>query len=341
MEKGPSKPLANDKIETLYPEIEPHDHGLLEVGEGQRLYWEACGNPQGKPALVLHGGPGSGCTAEMRRYFDPAAYRVVLFDQRGCGRSRPHASAALPDLAANTTWHLLADIERLRLHLGLERWLVFGGSWGSTLALLYAECHPQQVTELVLWGVATTRRAEIDWLYRGGVAPLLPEAWARFRAGVPPAERDGDLIEAYHRLLFHSDAAVCARAAADWHAWDFALFSPDPAAQPGLLWLQPAFQLARARLCAHYFRHDAWLEDGLLLKQAGKLAGLPGVMVHGRLDLGSPLVTAWELAQAWPAGELVIVSDAGHSTQHPGMSAALVAATDRFAWHCQTDSDGR
>jgi len=314
----------------LYPEIEPHDHGMLDVGEGNLVYWEVCGNPNGKPAVVLHGGPGSGCSTGVRRYFDPKAYRIVLFDQRGCGRSMPHASDLRTDLAVNTTEHLLADMEHLRQHLGIDQWLLFGGSWGSTLGLAYAERNPQRVTEIVLAGVTTTRRSEIDWLYRG-VAPLFPAQWARFRAGVPPAERDGDLVAAYHRLLQDPDPAIHMKAAKDWCEWESALVSVDPDAKPEPRRLQPAFQLAFARIVTHYFHNNAWLEDGILLRRAGLLANIPGILIHGRLDLGSPLVTAWELAQAWPNSELVIVSGAGHSSTDPGMSEAIIAATDRFA----------
>jgi proline iminopeptidase len=303
---------------------------MLEVGDGNHVYWEVCGNPDGKPAVVLHGGPGSGCSTGMRRYFDPRAYRIVLFDQRGCGRSTPHASDPATDLTVNTTRHLIADIELLRQHLGVDRWLVFGGSWGSTLGLAYAQRHPHRVSEIVLIGVTTTRRSEIDWLYRE-VAPLFPEQWARFRAGVPAAERDGDLVEAYHRRLHSPDPAVRAKAAKDWCDWESALVSIDPDARREPRRLQPAFQLAFARIVTHYFRHNAWLEDGILLRQAVSLAGIPGVMIQGRLDLAGPLVTAWELAQAWPGGELVIVNGAGHSSTDPGMSEAVVAATGRFA----------
>ena len=314
----------------LYPEIEPYAHGMLDVGDRNRVYWEICGNPSGKPAVVFHGGPGSGCSTETRRYFDPTAYRVVLFDQRGCGRSTPHASDPATNLSVNTTEHLLNDSERLRDHLSIDRWLLFGGSWGSTLALAYAERHPHRVTEIVLAAVTTTRRAEIDWLYRG-VAPLFPAQWARFRAGVPAAERDGDLVAAYYRLLQDPDPAIRTKAAQDWCAWEAALVSVDPDAAPETRRLQPAFQLAFARIVTHYFHHSAWLEDGVLLRRASTLARIPGILVHGRLDLGSPLVTAWELAQAWPSSELVVVGGAGHSSTDPGMSEALVAATDRFA----------
>ena len=314
----------------LYPEIEPYDHGMLDVGDGNRVYWEVCGNPDGKPALVLHGGPGSGCSTGMRRYFDPAAYRIVLFDQRGCGRSTPHASDLSIDLSVNTTGHLLGDIEHLRQHLSIDRWLVFGASWGSTLGLAYAERHPHRVTAIILAGVTTTRPSEIEWLYRG-VAPMFPEAWARFRAGVPAAERDGDLVEAYHRLLQHPDSNIHLQAAKDWCDWEFALVSVDLDAKPEPRRLQPAFQLAFARLVTHYFRHRAWLEDSVLLRRAASLAGIPGVLIHGRLDLAAPLVTAWELARAWPGSELVIVNRAGHGASEPDMSEAIIAATDRFA----------
>lgn len=318
-------------MSTLYPEIEPYSDGTLATDDGHRIYWETCGNPAGKPAIVLHGGPGSGCTPHMRRFFAPAAYRIVLFDQRGCGRSSPHASEPDVDLSTNTTWHLVADMERLRQQLGIDRWLIFGGSWGSTLALAYAERHPERVSEIVLWGIAMTRRSEIDWLYRG-VAPLFPAEWARFVAGVPEAERTGDLVEDYHRLLHSPNAAVRAQAARAFHEWEWALFTVmEPDATPGDRWLDPRFQLARARMVTHYFRHGAWLEEGLLLREAHRLSGIPGVMVHGRMDVGSPLQAAWELAQAWPDGELVIVGGAGHSTNDAGMDAAIVAATDRFA----------
>jgi proline iminopeptidase len=317
-------------LTVLYPEIEPYDHGMLDVGDGNCVYWEVCGNPSGKPAVVLHGGPGSGCSTGARRYFDPQSYRIVLFDQRGCGRSMPHASDLRTDLSVNTTAYLLADMEHLRQYLGIDQWLLFGGSWGSTLGLAYAERNPQRVTEIVFVGVTTTRRVEIDWLY-GGVAPLFPEQWARFRAGVPPTERDGDLVAAYHRLLQDPDPTIHMKAAKDWCEWESALVSVDPDAPPDPRRLQPAFQLAFARIVTHYFHHNAWLEDGILLRQAGALAHIPGILVHGRLDLCSPLVTAWELAQAWPDSELVIVSGAGHSSSDPGMSEVLIAATDRFA----------
>ena len=313
----------------LYPAIEPYESGMLAVGDENAIYWEICGNPTGKPVVVLHGGPGSGCTPGMRQFFDPNAYRIILFDQRNCGRSIPHASDPKTDLSLNTTDHLLADMEALREFLNIERWLLFGGSWGSTLALAYAQRYIGHVTEIVLFGVTTTRQSEIDWLYRG-VAPLFPEQWARFRAGVPEAERDSDLIEAYYRLLHDPDPVVRAKAARDFHDWEAASLLVDPDAQPSERWSQPDFQMARARICTHYFRKRAWLEDDMLLRNAHKLAGIPGIMVHGRLDLMAPLITPWKLAQAWPGSELVIINNAGHSPSEGGMSAAIVAATNRF-----------
>ncbi|MEO8607020.1 MAG: prolyl aminopeptidase [Chloroflexota bacterium] len=313
-----------------YPEIEPFEQGMLDVGDGNRIYWEVSGKPDGKPVVVIHGGPGSGCTAGMRRFFDPAMYKIVLFDQRNCGRSTPHASDPQVDLAANTTEHLIADMEKIRQHLGIERWMLYGGSWGSTLGLAYAEQFPERVTEMVIAGVTTTRQSEIEWLY-SGIAPLFPEQWEHFRAGVPESERDGDLVAAYYRLLHDVDAEVRAKAALNFHDWEIGLMSLDPDAKPSGRWLVADWRMARARICTHYFHHRAWLEDGILLREAGKLAGIPGVLIHGRLDLGSPLVTAWELARVWPSSELVVVKNASHSTSDPGMGEAIITATDRFA----------
>jgi proline iminopeptidase len=312
-----------------YPPIEPYEHGLLDVGDGNRMYWETSGNPDGKPALVVHGGPGSGSGPGNRRYFDPAHYRVVLFDQRGCGQSTPHASDPATDMSVNTTEHLLADMERLREHLGIERWTLYGGSWGSTLILAYAERHPQRVSEVVLLGVTMTRRSEIDWLYRG-VRRFFPEQWARFCAGVPEEERD-DLVGAYARLMEDPDPAVREKAAADWVAWEDAVISLESAGTPNAYSArQGDTRLAFVRICSHYFSNGAWLEDGALLRDAGRLAGIPGVLFHGRLDLGSPLGTAWELAQAWPDSELVVVGDSGH-TGSETMKAMILETTDRFA----------
>ncbi|MCO5998242.1 prolyl aminopeptidase [Actinoallomurus rhizosphaericola] len=312
----------------LYPETEPYDQGMLDVGDGHRVYWEVCGNPDGRPAVALHGGPGSGCGPWWRRYFDPGAYRVVLFDQRGCGRSTPHASAPVVDLSTNTTDHLIADIELLRGHLGIDRWLVLGGSWGSTLGLAYAERHPERVGELILFAVALTGRREVEWITHD-VGRIFPEQWARFRDGVPAADRDGSLAEAYSRLLHDPDPAVREKAAQDWCAWEDAHVAVLPDHRPDPRYDDPAFRMCFARLVTHYWRHAGFLEDGALLRDAGRLAGIPGVLIHGRLDVSSPLQAAWELAQVWPDGELVVVDDAGHGGG--GMRDAIVAATDRFA----------
>jgi len=303
---------------------------MLDVGDGNVVYWEACGNPDGKPALVVHGGPGSGCGTGSRRYFDPERYRVILFDQRGCGRSIPHASDPATDMAVNTTHHLIADMERLREHLGIDRWLLYGGSWGSTLILAYAERYPQRVSEIVIVGVTTTRRSETEWLYRG-VRRFFPEAWDRFRAGVPEADRDGDLVSAYARLLEDPDPDVRGRAATDWLTWEDAVISLEENGTPGAYSDRPPdASLAFVRICSHYFSHDAWLEEDELLRNAGRLAGIPGVLIHGRQDMGSPLGTAWELAQAWPDAELIVVRDSGH-TGSETMKHRILETLDRFA----------
>ncbi len=315
----------------LYPEIKPYEHGMLEVGDGNLVYWETCGNPRGKPAVVLHGGPGSGCAAWHRRLFDPTVYRVVLFDQRGCGRSTPHASEPDTDLASNNTSNLIADIELLRQRLDVERWLVFGGSWGSTLVVAYAERYPARVTEMILFGVTTGRRKEFDWLFRGGVAVFFPEQWERLRTAVPLAERDGDLVEAYYRLLQDPDPAVRRRAALEWCMWESATPAWPPTRGLARRFTDPAFALAFARLVTHYVRHDAWIEDGSLLRDAAVLVDIPGILVNGRFDFQAPIANAWELKRAWPRAELVIVDDAGHSPDTPGFTQELIRATDHFA----------
>jgi proline iminopeptidase len=312
-----------------YPEIEPHEHGMLDVGDGNLVHWEACGNPDGKPAVVVHGGPGSGCSTGHRRSFDPRRYRVVLFDQRGCGRSTPHAGDPATDLAVNTTEHLIADLERLREHLGVDRWLMFGGSWGSTLILAYAQRFPERVSEIVIVSVTTTRRSEIDWLYRG-VGRFFPEAWERFRDGAPEAERD-DLVAAYTRLVESPNPETRERAVAGWLAWEDAVISLEANGSPGAYSDRPSdAQRALVRICAHYFSHGAWLEDGVLLREAGRLAGIPGVLIHGRHDLGGPVDTAWALARSWPDSKLIVVDDAGH-TGSEATTRHLLAALDRFA----------
>ena len=312
----------------MYPPIEPYQTGRLDVGDGHSLYWEVCGNPAGKPAVVLHGGPGSGCTPGSRRYFDPARYRIVLFDQRNAGRSTPWAGEPEVDLSANTTPHLLRDLERLREHLGIGRWLVHGGSWGVTLALAYAEAFPARVTELVLLAVTSPDRWLLDWITRD-MGRVFPREWDRFRAGVPEEDRDGDLAAAYSRLLHDPDPAVRAKAAQDWCDWEDTHVSLAPDAAPSMSVMEPARQLAVARVVTHYWGNGCFLDDGQLLRDAGRLAGIPGVMVHGRYDVSGPLDVAWRLHQAWPGSELVVLGDAGHGGG--SMSDAVVAATDRFA----------
>jgi proline iminopeptidase len=303
---------------------------MLAVGDGNLVYWEVCGNANGKPALVVHGGPGSGCGTGTRRSFDPDRYRVVLFDQRGCGRSTPHASDPATDMSVNTIGHLLADMERLREHLGIEQWLLYGGSWGSTLILAYAERHPERVSEIVIPGVTTSRRSEIDWLYRGA-SRFFPEEWERFRAGVPESERDGDLLAEYARLMESPDGAVRDTAAADWVAWEDAVISQEPHGTPDAYSSRPpAAQLALVRICAHYFSHGAWLEEGALLRDANRIAGIPAMLIHGRLDMSSPLGTAWELARAWPDAKLIVIGDSGHAGSD-AMKSEILGALDRFA----------
>lgn len=313
-----------------YPPIEPYDSGLLDVGDDQLLYYEQCGNPAGKPLVVVHGGPGGGWSAGSRRLADPAAYRIVLYDQRGCGRSTPHAGEHDTSLATNTTSHLIADLERLREHLGIERWLVFGASWGTTLGLAYAERYPERVTELILAAVALTRRSDVDWLY-GGLRRFLPEEWARYRDAVPAGLRDGDLTQVYDELLNSPDPDLRQRAADAWMAWEDAVVSLDNGAAGtagSVKRADPRYRLAFARLCAHYFSHGAWLAENQLIEQAHRVHGIPGLLVHGRFDPQGPLEAAWQLARAWPDAELVVVEDAGHTS--PAIGQAIVAATDRF-----------
>lgn len=307
--------------------------GLLEVGDDHRVRWEVSGPVDAPVAVALHGGPGSAASPSMRSWFDADRHRVVLLDQRACGGSTPHAADPDTSLASVTVHALVDDLELLRQRLGVDRWLVAGHSWGSTLALAYAERYPDRVRGLVLVGVTTTRRAEIDWLYRD-LAAVFPAEWERFVAGVPDGERADDLVASYHRVLEGDDAAARQRAADAWCAWDLASVSTAPA-EPGVGWParydDPRYRLARARLCAHVFHHGVGLHDGQLLAGAHRLAGIRGVMVQGRLDLQAPLRTAWELARAWPDGQLVVVDDAGHATTDGGMGEAIRAATDRFA----------
>jgi proline iminopeptidase len=312
----------------VYPPVDPYDHGMLSVGDGHDVYWETCGNPDGKPAVVLHGGPGSGCTPGLRSLFNPESYRVALFDQRGSGRSTPHSSESTADMSSNTTEHLLGDMERLRRHLGIERWLVYGRSWGTTLGLAYAERYPERVSEMVLAAVCLTQRSDIHWLYHG-MGQYFPREWERFRDGVAPEDRDGDLVDAYGRLLGDSDADVRQRAAQDWCDWEDAIVAHESGGTPNPRYADPRFRMGFARTVTHYFRHGAWLREGRLLDEAVRLAEIPGVLIHGQLDLGSPLAAAWDLARAWPRSELIVLSKSGH-TSHD-VSRHVVAATDRFA----------
>lgn len=308
------------------PVIEPYDEGFLDVGDGNTLYWKVYGNPDGKPAVVLHGGPGAGSPKGTQRSFDMAAYRVVLFDQRGCGRSTPHASDPSTDLGVNTTDHLLRDIEALREHLGIERWLVFGGSWGSTLALAYAQRFRERVSELVLVAVTTSTRAENDWLYRG-VGRFFPEAWERFRA----AAGDDDLFAGYSRQLADPDAEVRERAAAEWLLWEDTVLSLESHGKPDQFSAKPsADALAFARICSHYWGHGSWLEEGVLVRDVGTLADIPGVLVHGLRDLSCPVEAAWRLHRAWPGSELHTFADAGHKGS-PELGERIRAALAAFA----------
>ena len=315
---------------SLYPEIEPYESGMLDVDDGHSIYWEECGNPEGKPVVFLHGGPGAGCSADHRRVFDPRRYRITLFDQRNCGRSTPHASEHDADLGANTTWHLVADIERLRERAGVDRWQVFGGSWGSALALSYAETHPDRVTELVVRGIFTLRRSELRWFYQDGASQVYPEQWQRYVAPVAADER-GDLIAAYHRLLTDPDPAVHGPAGVAWSSWEANGITLLPDARLLAEMSEPTYALAFARIENHYFVNGGWFEDEQLIRDAGRLAGIPGVIVQGRYDMCTPATSAWELHLAWPGSELTMVPDAGHAFNEPGILDALLDATDRFA----------
>ena len=312
-------------MRTLYPQIEPFASGHLDVGDGHEIYWERAGTRGAKPAVFLHGGPGGGISPDHRRLFDPARYDVLLFDQRGCGRSTPHA-----ELEANTTWHLVADIERLRAIIGVEQWLVFGGSWGSTLALVYAESHPERVSELVLRGIFTIRKSEIDWYYQQGASRIYPDKWERFVASVPESERV-DMIAAYRTLLTGKDAAARLSAARAWSVWEGETIRllPDPAL--AATHDEDAFALAFARIENHYFFHCGWLEDGQLIREADRLRDIPGVIVQGRYDMACPAETAWALHRAWPQARFEMIEGAGHAYNEPGILDALIRATDGFA----------
>lgn len=328
MERTPPAPFASHSASRrgLYPDIDPFSFGWLATDGPHELYYEECGNPKGKAAIVLHGGPGGAINPTMRRFFDPDRWRVALFDQRGCGKSRPNAS-----LEGNTTWALIEDIERLRKHLGVEKWTVFGGSWGSTLALAYAVTHPERVEGIVLRGVFLLTQRELKWFYQDGASMMFPDAWERFRSVIPKGER-GDMIAAYHKRLTHSDRKVQAEAAAAWSQWEGDTISiRGPEARPPKF-NEVDFAVAFARIECHFFANKGFFpEDGWLLKQVGKIRRIPGWIVQGRFDVVTPMESAWSLHKAWPEAKFDIVWDAGHASTEPGIVDALVRATDEAA----------
>jgi proline iminopeptidase len=311
---------------TLYPPIEPYAHGRLKVGHGHELYYEECGNRDGEPALIVHGGPGGGCNATMRRYHDPVRYRIVLFDQRGCGRSIPYAS-----LEHNTTWHLVDDIERLREHLGIARWQLLGGSWGSTLALAYAQTHPARVTAMVLRGIFLLRRRELEWFYQEGCSWLFPEAFEAYQSLIPPSER-GDMITAYYRRLMSEDRATQIEAAKAWSIWEGSTLSLLQDQERVRLFGAESYALAFARIECHYFMNRGFFErDDQLLHHAPRMRDIPGTIIHGRYDVVTPARNALDLHKVWPRAEFRIVPDAGHAMTEPGIIHEIVAATRRYA----------
>ncbi len=309
----------------LYPPIEPYARGLLDVGDGHEIYFEESGNRRGQPVLIVHGGPGGGSNPTMRRFHNPARYRIILADQRGCGRSLPNAS-----LDANTTWHLVGDMERLRVHLGISRWQIVGGSWGSTLALAYAQAHPSRVTALLLRGIFLLRRAELYWFYQEGASWLFPEAFADLMSAIPSEER-GDVIGAYYRRLTHPDIKVQLAAARSWSLWEASTLALKPDAERLRLFSADAYALAFARIECHYFVNGGFFSyDGELLTEAHRIADIPGVIVHGRYDVVTPIKSAFDLKARWPRAELVVVSDAGHAMTEPGIVHELIRATRRL-----------
>lgn len=310
----------------MYPEIQPYAHGFLDTGDGHQVYWELCGNPQGKPAVFLHGGPGSGCSAAHRRLFNPERYNILLFDQRGCGRSTPHAG-----LENNTTWHLVADIERLRSDvLKAEKILVFGGSWGSTLGLAYGQKHPDRVSEMILRGIFAIRREELLWFYQEGASRIYPDYWEDYLAPIPEAERH-DLMAAYRRRLTGTDRQAQLQAAHAWSLWESRSITLLPSAEHEKAHSADDSALAFARIENHYFVHNGFMDEGQLIRDAHLLHGIPGVIVQGRYDMCTPAKTAWELHRAWPQAEFHMVPDAGHAFDEPGILKQLLAATDKFS----------
>ena len=313
------------QVKILYDPIEPFDTGRLKVSPIHELYYEQVGNPEGKPAVFLHGGPGGGISPDYRRYFDPKVYRIVLFDQRGSGESTPHAS-----IEENTTWDLVADIERLREHFGIQRWQVFGGSWGSTLALAYAETHPDRVSELVLRGIFLCRPKEISWFYQEGASTIFPDVWEEYLKVIPESER-ADMVSAYYRRLTSDDAAVRLEAARAWSIWEGStsklFFDPSSIEK----FADPEFALAFARIECHYFMNNSFFPtDNYLIENVGPIRRIAGVIVQGRYDVVCPIMSAWDLHRAWPEAQLKIIPDAGHSISEPGIIDALVEATDHF-----------
>jgi proline iminopeptidase len=318
--------IEHDSLHWRYPAIEPYRTGFLKVSDRHTIYFEESGNPNGKPAVFFHGGPGGGSDPKQRTFFNPREYRIVLFDQRGCGKSTPYAC-----LDENTTWDLVADAEKLREHLGIDRWLVFGGSWGSTLALAYAQSHPNRVTEMVLRGIFLLRKQDIDWFYQRGASAIYPDAWEPYEAAIPPEERK-DYLDAYYRRLTSPDKATQLAAARAWSVWEGSTSKLYPDEKMASDYGTDAFALAFARIECHYFRHGGFFEvDGQLLRDVGKIRHIPAVIVQGRYDVVCPMEGAWALHRAWPEADLFVVPDAGHSAFEPGISRALVAATDRFA----------
>ena len=309
----------------LYAPIEANRSGFLEVGGGHTLYYEECGNPQGKPAVFLHGGPGGGCTAAMRRFWNPDVYRVILFDQRGSGKSKPHAN-----LENNTTWDLVNDIELIRTALQIDKWQVFGGSWGSTLALAYSQTHPQRVSEIVLRGIFMLRKKEIDWFYQHGASEIFPDRWQHYLQPIPPGERD-DLLRAYYRRLTSDDATVRIEAAKAWSTWEGTTSTLLPNEAIAADFAADEMATALARIECHYFVNQGFMQDNQLINDVDKIRHIPAVIVQGRYDVVCPAVSAWELAQAWPEADFRIVADAGHAAFEPGNIHELVMATDAFA----------
>jgi proline iminopeptidase len=310
----------------LYPELEPYRSGWLKVPGGHDIYFEECGSPRGKPALIVHGGPGGGCNPAMRRFHDPSRYRIVLFDQRGCGRSTPHAS-----LHENTTWDLVADMERLREHLGIQAWQLCGGSWGSTLSLAYAETHPGRVTELVLRGIFLLRKAELGWFYQEGCSWIFPDAFENYLAPIPASER-ANMIEAYYKRLTSDNRETRLAAARAWSVWEGTTLSLFPDPERVRRFSNENYALAFARIECHYFINKGFFNsDNQLVEDASRIAHIPGTIVHGRYDIVTPLKNAWDLSKAWPKAELRIVPDAGHAMTEPGIAHEIVAATDRYS----------